>query len=357
MKNIALLVYDASLTGGAEHVAINLANAFSKTHRVCLISTFLLGTFPKEIDEKVSCFALSDKYEKIPFHLRKYGNRLKKILIDNQIDILLPITAGVVTLAVQGAKGTNTKVFYCEHSNLENRTYGWKHVFRQFCGATKADAVITLTERDRSNFIKLFRIPKEKVTVIPNWYSEFQADRAYDSRSKKIISVGRLEPVKGYEYILDCARIILADNPDWTWDIYGEGSLHERLQNAITADSIDRLTLKGNVSNIKDKYKEYAFMVMTSRYEGLPLSLLEAQAASLPIVSFDCPTGPSEIIVDGVNGFIVPQFDTNLLVERVRELISSEKMRRDFSAHAQDRLPFYSKERVLGLWESLFLQS
>ena len=55
MKNIAPLVYDASLTGGAEHVAINLANAFSKTHRVCLISTFLLGTFPKEIDEKVSC--------------------------------------------------------------------------------------------------------------------------------------------------------------------------------------------------------------------------------------------------------------------------------------------------------------
>lgn len=357
MKNIALLVYDASLTGGAEHVAINLANAFSETHRVCLISTFLLGTFPKEIDEKVSCFALSDKYEKIPFHLRKYGNRLKKILIDNQVDILLSITAGVVTLAVQGAKGTNTKVFYCEHSNLENRTYGWKHVFRQFCGAAKADAVITLTERDRDNFIKVFKLPKEKVTAIPNWYSEVQTDRSYDNRSKKIISVGRLEPVKGYEYTLECARTVLENNPDWIWDIYGEGSLHKELQNAITAHSIDRLTLKGNVTNIKDIYPEYAFTVMTSRYEGLPLSLLEAQAASLPIVSFDCPTGPSEIIVDGINGFVVPQFDTNLLIEKVQELISSEKMRSDFSAHAQDRLPFYSKERVLGLWESLFLQS
>lgn len=354
MKRIALLVYDVSLTGGAERVAINLANEFAGQDRVYILSVFSTGVSSKGIDERVSCIALSNHYEKIPVKFLKYKNKLRKILVDEKIDILMSITAGVVTLAIQAAKGLRTEVIYCEHSNLENRTYGRKHVFRQYFGAKKADAVVTLTERDRQNFIRMFKVAPERVFTIPNWYEKKNCSTEYNSDSKKIISVGRLEKVKGYEYTIDCADVILRRNPEWQWDIYGDGSQRTELQESISHKGIERLTLKGNVADIDKRYAEYAFLVMTSRYEGLPLSLLEAQTSLLPIVSFDCPTGPSEIIEDGVNGFVVPLFDVDALIQKIQRLIDSQEERISFSEHSQDKLCFYEKARVMRLWNELF---
>ena len=93
---------------------------------------------------------------------------------------------------------------------------------------------------------------------------------------------------------------------------------------------------------------------MTSLYEGLPLSLLEAQASNLPIVSFDCPTGPSEIIINNVNGYVVPQFDMVGLISSIQALISSDEKRKAFSDHSKDKIQYYAKNRVSMLWEELF---
>ena len=353
MSRIGLLVYDVSLVGGAERVAINLANELSKSNKVVVISVSCSKHAPETLDHKVITRTISNQVGSISAHFFQYAYKLRKIIKDEGLDILLAITAGVVSLALFAKRGTNTKIVYCEHSNLENKTYGKKHELRQLIGAKKADVVVPLTERDKTNFVKMFHVPEEKLVVIPNWYTPIRnTENKYKKESQKIISVGRLEKVKGYDYIIECAKKVLESHPTWEWDIYGDGSMHEELQKRINDEKIDRLHLKGNVKDIQEQFGKYAFLVMTSLYEGLPLSLLEAQSANLPIISFDCPTGPSEIINNGENGILVAKGNSDELQKAVERLMESEDAREKMSAHARDNLDYYSKERIMNIWEN-----
>ncbi len=354
--NVAFLVYDISLTGGAEKVALNIADEMSKKHNVHLISIFSSREYTAP-DGYVTHF-LDKETKSITKRFWKYKNRLKKYLKEKDIDILFSITAGVVTVAVAGAAGTKTKVVYCEHSNLENKTYGKKHQLRQRLGTKFSDKIITLTERDRDNFISMFKTKPQKVGAIPNWIDPIDAPKAeYNKDSKLIISVGRLEFVKGYDMLLRVAAIVKEKHGDWHWDIYGEGTYQEKLQNDIEQLGLsDFVTLKGNVSNISQLYQNYAFLVMTSYYEGLPLVLLEAQNENLPIISFDCPTGPSEIVQNGKNGTIVPCYDIVKMAESISSLIDSQEKRIEYSKNARNNISHYSKASVLKSWEQLICE-
>ena len=113
-----------------------------------------------------------------------------------------------------------------------------------------------------------------------------------------------MEYQKGYDYLAQIAVKVLSKFTDWEWDIYGSGN-EQIKQDLITeldkGGVLSRVHFKGNVKGIENIYPNHAIYIMTSRYEGLPLVLLEAKQYGLPIVSFDCPTGPSEIILDGEN--------------------------------------------------------
>lgn len=351
--NIALLVYDISLTGGAEHVALNLAREFKKKNNVTIISVFNQN---KMVLDDLVIETLSEKPLSISRAFVKLVKRTHNLLQYYAIDVLISITAGVVTIALAGALGTRTKVIYSEHSNLENKTYGKKHVLRQKIGAKFAVKTVTLTERDRRNFNTEFGTPLDKVVAIPNWYEEKrESNRTYDDKAKRILSVGRLEYVKGYDYMLKVAKKVYFKHPDWQWDIYGEGSLHEELQKEIEKeDLVGFITLKGNVNNIDELYEQYAFLVMTSRYEGLPMSILEAKSHCLPILSFDCPTGPAEMISNGINGYVTKPGDIDSMSQYINILIEDENKRIQFASKSRDDLSKYSKRTVLNQWEELF---
>lgn len=354
--NIGILVYDISLTGGAEHVALNMAESLAYDYRVCLISVFSSRVLNLKNQPNYKSIVLTKKTKSITKNFFPLTNILKKKLIDEDIDILIAITAGVVTLANFASKSLKTQTIYAEHSNLENRTYGFKHIFRQFVGAHLSEYVVTLTERDRLNFIRLFKVRPSKVITIPNWVDKVTVtNKTYNCKSKLIMSVGRLERVKGYNYLLKVAKRVLAEHDDWQWHIYGEGSLRSLLQYEIEKEKlVNKLILMGNVQDILERYSRYSFLVMTSIYEGLPLSLIEAQSQGLPLISFDCPTGPSEIITDNVNGYLVKPFDTVEMENRVNELIVNEPKRIDFSKHADINIAKFSKNTVLQQWKALF---
>ena len=352
---IALLLYDVSLTGGAERVAINLASEICKYHEVTLISVF---NEKKYSSPSFNTVTILDTNCSITRRFAKISKRIRDVLKEKSIDIVIAISAGVVTLALAGSLGLSTRVVYAEHSNLENKTYGLKHQLRQRIGARLSDKVVVLTERDCNNFCSTYGTKNEKVIVIPNWYEGGVAKTSeYNLESKKIISVGRLEYVKGYDYLVEVASKLKERHSDWVWDIYGDGSLRQELSKEIAHRGLeDFVFLRGTVNNLSDLYSEYAFLVMTSRYEGLPMALLEAKASGLPIVSFDCPTGPSEIVADGINGFIVDVGDVDKMCVAIDELISNKGKRELFSNNARIGLELYEKERVLGEWLSLFNQ-
>lgn len=352
--NISILVYDISLTGGAERVALNLAEELKKYHDVSIISLFM-GNNPSNKNEGI--IVLSKTTVSITRCFYKLSWELHQQLKKQKTDVLIAITAGVVTLAIVASIGLNTKTVFSEHSNLENKTYGIKHQLRQRIGSRFCDCVVTLTERDKKNFQNAFGLSEEKVVVIPNWYEPKKAEenKEYDALSKRIISVGRLEYVKGYDYLIEIAKKINIKHKDWCWDIYGEGSLHHELQIMIEKAKLQGfVSLKGNVNNLEELYGRYAFLVMTSRFEGLPMTLLEAKAHGLPIVSFDCPTGPAEIVENDINGFITKAYDIDAITGAIEELINDDKKRIQFANESKRNMTNYSKSIVLDKWLCLF---
>lgn len=355
MKKVGILVYDFYAVGGAEKVAKNLAIELSQNNEVFVISLF--ETKPENNSYKYNYVKMFNKTISITKNFIKISKKVKEYLVQNNIDILLIITAGVNTIGVISALGTNVKTIYCEHSNLENKTYGKRHVFRQWFGAKFADKIITLTERDKKNFEKEFAISPQKIMCIPNWIEKKSETKniEYNKNSNRIITVGRLEKIKGYDKLIEVAKIVEEKELNWQWDIYGDGSLHNELKDKIKEEKLeDFLHLKGNVSNLDELYSQYSFCVMTSYYEGLPLSLLEAQINKLPIISFDCPTGPSEIIENNENGYLVECYNEKEMAEKIIELIEDKTKRIEFSNKTNLNLEKYEKQEVLKKWNALF---
>ncbi len=354
MKRIGFLIYDDSLTGGAEKIAKNIATELLDENEVYVISLFQEKNNVNQ-EYKYNHYVVSTETISITKNLFKLSKELKRYLLENKIDQLFCITAGVNTVALKATKGTNIKTIYCEHSNLENKTYGKKHELRQYLGAKYMDKIVTLTERDKNNFIKMFKVPEAKVTCIPNWFIHSNTgNEQYKTDSNKIITVGRLEKVKGYDMLVKVAKGVYEKHPDWKWDIYGEGTCREEITQQIKDNNLEEFVeLKGNVNNLNQIYGEYSFLVMTSYYEGIPLSLLEAQDAKLPIISFDCPTGPSEIIENNKNGFLISCYNIDEMINKICELIENENLRADFSKNSDINIHKFEKKEILNKWKSL----
>ena len=134
----------------------------------------------------------------------------------------------------------------------------------------------------------------------------------------------------------------------------GDDQIKEKLVAELEEGGvITQVSFKGNVKGIENIYPNHGIYVMTSRYEGLPLVLLEAKQYELPIVSFNCPTGPSEIVLDSENGYLIDNFDTNEMSDKVCKLIEDEELRGRFSENSLNDTEKFSKERILQQWIDL----
>ena len=350
MKKICLLVYDISLFGGAERVAVNLANELANYYDVHLISCFYENKIPAfKINENVTIDIVSEDTKSMTVHCLSMAFELAKIYKNNDISLVLNITAGVNSISYVAARNTGVKVIYCEHSNLVNKTYGKKHEFRQWIGAKTSDLVVTLTDADKAAFEKRYGI-EGKVKYIYNWY-EGPVSKEYNVLSTKIISVGRLKSVKGYDRMVKVAEIVLAKHKDWSWHIYGEGDYDKTLKSLIDEAGLQsQMILMGNDPDVVRKYKDYAICVMTSYYEGFALALVEAEANLVPAVSFDCPTGPGEIIQNDFNGYLVDDGNIEKMAEVINMLIDNPDVRERLSYNGADTIKKFDKHVICDEW-------
>ena len=352
MKNIAFLIYDTSLMGGAEKVSINLANSLGETYNVTIISLFQEKGEPFfEISENCKHTVISRKLQSITKNIFSLKNNVKKILKENNIDILFSVTPGIVSVGVLATLGTKVSHVFCEHSNLENQTYGKKHLLRQYIGAKFSNEIVVLTQRDKKNYINKFKIKEEKIKVIANSFNATELNEDYNINSKIIVSLGRLKTVKGYDRLIQVAKKVFEKNKDWQWYIYGDGDEENNIRRDIKVNNLeDFVKLKGVTKNPLEVMKDASFLVMTSYYEGIPLTLLEAQAARLPLVSFDCPTGPGEIIKDNENGYLIDNGNIGQMADKINDLITDEEKRVYFSNNSQKYLCEFSEESILKKW-------
>ena len=207
---------------------------------------------------------------------------------------------------------------------------------------------IVLTEEDKKNW------NLSNIKVIPNSLP-FYPEEFSKCENKKIISVGRLDSQKGYDILIDVWNIISKKYPDWVLEIYGDGPEKENLQNKINKLGLEKsFLLKGAVKDIQDKYLESSIYVMSSRYEGMPMVLLETMACGLPVISFDCPCGPKDIIKNNENGFIVKFGNIEQMAEKIEELIIDEEKRKLFGKNARKNIQRYSQDKIMNQWKELF---
>lgn len=212
----------------------------------------------------------------------------------------------------------------------------------------QADVMVTLTKGDA----KEWRNAK-RVEVIPN-FTVMPMSHTSNCESKRVIAVGRLEWQKGYDRMIDVWAMVEKRHPDWSLDIFGSGTLETELNKQIKQLSLHNIKINSFTPNISEEYVESSIFIMTSRFEGFSLVLLEAMQAGLPCVTFDCPFGPSDVVIDGGNGFLVPDGDVPLFAEKLCVLISDPSMIKRFSKSSSEQIKRFKVDEVMKLWKKLF---
>jgi len=239
-----------------------------------------------------------------------------------------------------------------EHISFRGRS-GWARKALRAVAAD-LDAILTLTEEDRALWRKALGDTDTVVEAIPN-ASPFEVGEPAPLESKVVIAAGRLSSQKGFDRLVAAFAKVAQKFPDWQLHIYGTGPDKGKLKRAIRAADVgDNVILKGLVPGLEEAFRNASIYAMSSRYEGLPMVLLEAMSQGLPIVSFDCPEGPRQLVTDGANGLLVPEGDVDALADALLRLIEDPAERRRMGLAGLDRAQSYTADAVVTRWEELF---
>lgn len=224
-------------------------------------------------------------------------------------------------------------------------------VYKQTQIIKKFDQYVVLTYEDREQWRNL----KQAVTVIPN-VVEYQEPINIDYSSKQIIGVGRLSGQKAWDHLIDIWSKLAKKYPEWQVKVYGDGEKKNELNKLIKAHKIeDSFTINPATPDIIQKYKESSIFVMTSRYEGLPMVLIEAMSLGLPTVTYKYKCGPKDYITDQQTGYLIDLFNKNMFAEVLAKLMDNEEIRCKVGKAAQrDITPKLNKDRIMNEWISLF---
>ena len=218
------------------------------------------------------------------------------------------------------------------------------------CKISKYDCIVTLTQEDKA----LNWRNTEKVYVIPNPLT-FHNEKISMLNTKKVIAVGRLSAQKNFSSLIRAFRNVADYYPDWILEIYGEGNERIILQKQITSLHLENnVYLCGNTSQVEEKMCDSSVFILSSIFEGFGLVITEAMSCGLPVVSYDCPCGPKDIITDGTDGFLVPTDNEQMLADKICYLIENPDIRTKMGVAALKKSENYHIEKIIPMWMRLF---
>lgn len=368
---IAYCIAGTRHSGGMERVLTNKANYLvGRGYEVVIITTDQHGApsfFP--LDEKIKCYDLGINYEEnngrsffnklihYPGKQWKHKKRLTDLLEKEKPDITISMFCNDVSF-MPHIKDGSKKILEIHFSKYKRIQYGrkglWKLADRWLSWkdekwVKRFDKFVVLTEEDRRYWGNL-----ENITVIPNART-FTPSQTADMENKKVIAVGRYTYQKGFERLIEAWHLIAPDFPDWRLEIVGDGEQRAMLKEMTAWYGIgNSVALVPANNEIEKHYLSSSVYAMTSRYEGLPMVLLEAQAFGLPIISFNCKCGPSDIVDNGKNGFLVEEGNVPAFASQLRKVMVDVELRKKMSRNALEASKKFSVEPVMSRWMQLF---
>lgn len=335
MTNIAFIVHTAS-GGGAERAACVLASEFASRRGY---SVSLIAFFPVEgeyrlsqmvsrsfLFESMEAYRVASKAERL--------SRLRMCIKNTGVEYVIPFLWYVCLYAQVALVGTGARVIATVRNNPAIvPASAAKRAIRNV-SLLLAWKGFTQTEEQRAYFNPIVR---QKLRVVPNPVSsEFIDVEADPSISENVVMIGRLEPQKGHTTMVEACRLLAEKGIRPKVRIYGEGGSRAFIQEAIDRNGLTgTCTLEGRTDDVSSVLENAGIYVLASSYEGMPNSLMEAMAAGIPCISTDCPTGPSELIVSGNNGYLIEVGDAGALAGRIEQLLADPSLRRELGTAAK----------------------
>ena len=339
-------------------------------HELIIVTTDQKGAKPFfPLDGSVKQYDLGINYDEnngqgilakltaYPKKKRQHRQRLRELLGKLQADIVISMFGDDATLLPQMKDGSR-KVLEYHFSKLKRLQYGRTGLWRLIdILRTKLDertvkpydSFVVLTQEDAGYWGAL-----PNIRVIPNPLP-FVSEETSPCTSHKVIAVGRYDFQKNFSKLLDLWACIAPAYPDWTLEIYGDGALRPELEQQVTRLELSSsVTLAKPTHQMKEVYQSASIYAMTSRYEGLPMVLIEAQHMGLPIVSFACPCGPKDVLHSGEDGYLISPGDDDGFLIALRQLMDSEAERVRMGANARKASARYEVDAVMGQWLDLF---
>ena len=217
----------------------------------------------------------------------------------------------------------------------------------------RLDAVAALTEETAAGYRTMLG-PGSRVVCIPNAAPRDRGLRA-SADSKVVMAAGTLNRRKAFDRLLKAWAQLAPEFPDWSLEIFGGGDRHERLEALARRLGVeDSARLCGASPTLLEELARASVFAMTSRHEGFPMVLLEAMSVGLPVVAYDCPTGPRDIVTEGVDGHVVPDGRTRLLAETLGRLMADRERRKRLGDAALETVKRYQIEGIADRWSELF---
>lgn len=363
------------MAGGVERVLTLKANYFAEHYGydITIILTEGKGkSLAYPISDKIEVVNLDVNFEelwscgfckKVFLYLKKqriYKKRLTKTLMQIRPDItdsLLRREINFITNIKDGSKKIgelhinrlNYRNFEASDTNFFKKQFSIIWMNRLVSHLKRLDRFVVLTEEDKAAWPEL-----SNVVAIPNPLS-FSPQTSSPLMNKRIIAVGRYVYQKGFDMLLQAWKIVEQHCPEWHLDIYGDGNRipYENILESLEIDRT-RCRLNGVTHNIQMEYANSSVFVVSSRFEGLSMAMLEAMSYGLPLVAFACPCGPRDVIEDGKNGYLVENGNVPKLAEKLISIMLNSETRKLMGGSAKKKSEQYKLENIACRWQALF---
>lgn len=356
---ICFLIGNLNLSGGTEHVTTLVANALAAQGQQVCILNLSQGERPFfALDARVENHALYPQPVSMKSHLLGTIWKIRRFVQQQQIQHLVVVDSISCIFTVPALFGLKVQHICWEHFNFEvDLGVRLRRVGRVWA-ARHADAVVTLTEHDRQLWQQGIAKISAKIQAIANPSPFAIADHLPNQNHKTVLAVGRLRPEKGFDLLLEAWQLLRVQYPDWTLRIVGGGEQEQALkQQSLQLGIQDSVDWVAATPELAPYYAQASIYCLSSRFEGFGMVLLEALSFGLPIVAFDCPIGPREILANTSNALVAPE-NAQALSDGLAQMMALETSHyQQIAKQNQQHVQQYSTEQIVTQWLDLFAQA